>query len=251
MTDEPDAPRPPDAEDSGPQATAPLGLDPDLAPEAAADAARRAGASPRRAAPVIDARRYGWMIGVLGLVIVIVISVVSFLQHGVVTAGVPAHERLRYFAAPLARSNLAGDANVAHPTCSPAKHDPRALNVCLLVQRGPLVLAFFVTGGTQCQQAVDAMQALSLRFPTVQFAAVAVNASHAAAARVVRAHGWTIPVAYDADGAVGSQYGVVVCPLLELAYRGGTVHDRLIGDHWAQPAALGQRVRGLLASAPP
>jgi hypothetical protein len=47
---------------------------------------------------------------------------------------------------------------------------------------------------------------------------------------------------------VGLQYGVEACPLLELAYRGGIVQDRLIGEHWARPAALAQRVRALLAS---
>ena len=228
---------------------APLGLDPDLA----ARTARRAGggaASLSGRATVIDTRRYRWAIGVLGLVIVVVVSVVSFLQRGVVTTGVPAHQRLRYFAAPLARSNLNGTANVGHPTCSPAHHDPRALNICLLVKRAPLVLAFFVTSGTQCTREVDAMQAVSRQIPSVQFAAVAVAASHAAAAKVVRAHGWTIPVAYDADGAVGYQYGVDVCPLVELAYRGGIVEERLIGDHWARPAVLAERVRALLASQP-
>jgi peroxiredoxin len=236
---------------------APPGLDPDLA----AEAARRAGGEPPSSPPgelaskdgvlaVINIRRYRWMIGVLGLIIVIVISVVSFLQRGVVTTGVPAHQRLRYFAAPLALSNLNGTANVGHPTCSPAQHDPRALNICLLVKRAPLVLAFFVTGATQCTGEVNAMQSVSRQIPSVQFAAVAVNASHAAAAKAVRAHGWTIPVAYDSDGAVGYQYGVDVCPLVELAYRGGIVQDRLIGDHWARPAALAQRVRALLASQP-
>lgn len=224
----------------------PLGLDPDLATAAA----RRAGGPPRVPAPVIDARRYGWMIGVFGLVIVAVISVLSFAQHGVVSTGVPAHQRLRYFAAPLATTDLNGDANVAHPTCTLARHDPRALNVCLLVKRGLLVLAFFVAGAKQCTQAVDAMQAVARQNPAVQFAAVAVKSAHAATAKVVRAHGWTIPVAYDADGAVGLQYGVEACPLLELAYRGGIVQARLIGDHWAQPAALAQRVRVLEASAP-
>ncbi|HEY5316768.1 MAG TPA: redoxin domain-containing protein, partial [Solirubrobacteraceae bacterium] len=113
-----------------------------------------------------------------------------------------------------------------------------------------LVLAFFVIGARQCTQEVDTMQALSREIPSVQFAAVAVDSSHSAAAKVVRAHGWTIPVAYDADGAVGYQYGVEVCPLIELAYRGGIVQDRLIGEHWARPAALSQRVRALLASQP-
>ena len=238
--------------DGAPPVRPPLGLDPEKTAAQADKAAapRRAVAPPRRPVPVVDTRRYRWMIGVFGLVVVIVISVVSFLQHGVVTTGVPAHQRLRYFAAPLARTNLNGDANVAHPTCSLAKHDPRALNVCLLVKRGPLVLAFFIAGAKPCTQEVDAMQALSGRFPTVQFAAVAVDSSHAATAQSVRANRWTIPVAYDADGAVGLQYGAAVCPLVELAYRGGIVQDRLIGEHWAQPAALAARVRALLATAP-
>jgi hypothetical protein len=224
------------------------GLDPDLA----AETARRAAGSPpaRTPAPVVDPRRYRWMIGVFGLIVVIVISVISFLGRGVVTTGVPAGQRLRYFAAPLARSNLGGVANVAHPTCSVARHDPRALNVCLLVHRGPLVLGFFTAGGTACKQAIDAMQAVAPQFPTVQFAAVAIAAGHSAAARAVRAHGWTLPVAYDADGAVGYQYGIEACPLLELAYRGGIVQDRLIGEHWSRPAALAERVRALIASEP-
>jgi hypothetical protein len=63
---------------------------------------------------------------------------------------------------------------------------------------------------------------------------------------VVRAHGWTIPVAYDADGAVGALYGVTACPLYELTYRGGTVADRLVGEHWLKEGALAARVRALL-----
>jgi peroxiredoxin len=222
------------------------GLDPDLA----AEAARRAGEHVRVPAPVIDTRPYRWMIGTFGLVIVIVISVVTFLDRGVATTGVPANHRLLYFAAPLARSDLNGVANIANPTCSLAKHDPRALNVCLIVKRGPLVLAFFVTGATECKREVDTMQALSRRFPTVQFAAVAVDSSHSNARKLASSHGWTIPVAYDSDGAVGDQYGVQICPLVELAYRGGIVQDRLIGDDWVRPAALAQRVRALLATEP-
>ena len=59
-------------------------------------------------------------------------------------------------------------------------------------------------------------------------AAVAVDASHSATAALVRSRHWTIPIAYDLDGAVGTLYGVEICPLLELATRGGTVADRLI-----------------------
>jgi peroxiredoxin len=164
------------------------------------------------------------------------------------TPGVGAGAQLRYFAAPLAPSTLNGDANL-NPPCTAARHDPRALNVCLLAKRGPLVLGFFVTGSRACEREVDTMQALSSEPGTraAQFAAVAVNTGHTAAAKVVRKHHWTIPVAYDADGGVGGLYGVTACPLLELAYRGGTVAQRLIGERWLSSAALRARVQALLS----
>jgi peroxiredoxin len=120
--------------------------------------------------------------------------------------------------------------------------------VCLLAKRGPLVLDFFVTGSAACEREVSTLQALASGPGTrgAQYAAVAVNTSHAAAAKAVRKHGWTIPVAYDADGGVGGLYGVTAWPLVELAYRGGTVAQRLIGEHWTSEAALGARVQALL-----
>jgi peroxiredoxin len=173
-------------------------------------------------------------------------SVYELTRQGPATAGVPAGHRLRLFAAPLAASTLNGDANVTAPTCDPAHHDPRALNLCLLARHGPLVLAFFVTGSRTCARAVDTLQRLRPRFRRVQFAAVAVQATHRQTAALVTAHRWTIPVAYDRDGAVGALYGVVVCPLLELARRGGRVLDRLIGERWLRDAALAPRVGRLV-----
>lgn len=199
----------------------------------------------RTAPTVVDPRRYRWMVGIIGLVVVIVFSVHQFLTHGFDSStGVAPGHRLHEFAAPLADTNLNGDAN-PHPICTPAGHDPRALNVCLLAGRGPLVLSFFVTGAPQCERQVDALQTLSRRFPQVQFAAVAISASHATTARAVRAHGWTIPVAYDADGTVQQLYGVVACPMAELAARGGIVRDRLIGNRWQTVASLTPYVRAL------
>ncbi|HEX3689305.1 MAG TPA: redoxin domain-containing protein [Solirubrobacteraceae bacterium] len=202
--------------------------------------------APTPAPPVIDTRPYRWMVGVIGLAIVLGISVYQFASHGVGTTGVTAGHSLRDFAAPLAATNLDGDAN-AHPTCSAARHDPRALNVCLLERHGPLVLSFFVTGASQCVGQVSALQTLAGRFPSVQFAAVAVSASHKETAALVRRHRWSIPVAYDADGRVGALYGVAVCPMVELADRGGIVRDRLIGDRFQTVASLAPRVRELAA----
>jgi hypothetical protein len=223
--------------------TEPRRLDPDRAAKAAAErAARRPPPT-----PPIDTRRYQRMIGLFGLALVIVISISFLTSRGVGTAGIPAGHQLHTFAAPLATSNLQGDANL-RPPCMLSRHDPRALNICLALHHGPLVLGFFVTGSSTCERVVDAEQALSARFPTVQFVAVAVRDSHKAAAAAVRAHHWTIPVAYDADGAVGDVYGVEVCPIVELADPSGRVHSRLIGGHWASSRALGAQVAALLRS---
>jgi hypothetical protein len=205
--------------------------------------------APSPAKALIANRRYAWMVGVLAAVLVAGFLVYALTHHssGAGTPGVAAGQRLRYFAAPLATSDLNGDANLS-PPCTLAHHDPRALNVCLLAGRGPLVLGFFVPGSSACEREVDTMQALSSAPATraAQYAAVAVNSGHAAVAKAVRRHGWTIPVAYDADGGVGGLYGVTACPLLELSYRGGTVASRLIGEHWIGRAALTAEVTALL-----
>ena len=204
--------------------------------------------APAPAPPAIDTRRYRWMIGIIGLVLVAGISIYQFASHGVGSTGITAGHPLRDFAAPLAATNLDGDAN-AHPTCSAARHDPRALNVCLMAKRGPLVLSFFVTGASQCVRQVSALQSLAARFPSIQFAAVAVNGSHKQTAALIRTHRWTIPVAYDPDGTVGALYGVAACPMVEMADRGGIVRDRLIGNPWQTAAALAPRVQALAAGA--
>lgn len=203
--------------------------------------------SPTTPAP-LSTRRYGWAVGILALALVIGFLLYALSSHTSGSEGVPAGGAVHLFAAPLAASTLNGDANL-NPPCTAAHHDPRALNICLLIKRRPLVLGFFVTNSAQCEREVDTMQSLARRrgLRRVQFAAVAVHGSHAATAKAVRAHHWTIPVAYDADGAVGGLYDVTACPLLELVERGGRVGQRLIGEHWLNRRALAARVRALLA----
>jgi peroxiredoxin len=201
---------------------------------------------------VVDTRRYRWMLGVFALILVAVISIYQFATNGVGTTGVPAGKPLPLFSAPLANTDLNGVPN-PNPPCTRAGHDPRILNLCLLSRRGPVVLSLFAAGSRQCQRQVDALQRLARRYPpsTVQFAAVAVNGTHAATAALIRSHHWTIPVAYDSDGTVGRLYDVVACPMAELAYRGGIVEDRLIGDRWETGAALAPRVAALVNGQPP
>jgi peroxiredoxin len=230
-------------------------LDPDAAAAARRDPAGAApavdrhedDAAPDRPRPaVVDVRAYRWAVGIIGLAVVIGFSVYGLLTRHAGTTGVPVGDRLHWFAAPLAAGDLRGDANL-RPPCTLARHDPRALNLCLDARRSAVIVSFFVPQSASCVRQVDALQSLSRRFSgrSVQFLAVAVGASHATTARLVRTHRWTIPVAYDADGAVGEQYGVVICPMAELASRGGIVRDRLIGDHWQTSAALAPRVAAL------
>jgi peroxiredoxin len=221
-------------------------LDPDRAAASAATTVP-APSAPEPPPPSAYARRYRSIIGIIGLALVIVFSVLQFVSRGVGSTGVPPGQRLHFFAAPLAASTLNGAANLS-PPCTLAHHDPRALNICLLAKRGPLVLAFYVTGSSSCQRQVDTLQTVSRQFSPrqVQFAALAVGAGHAKIAGEVRSHHWTIPVAYDSDGRVGALYGVSVCPLIELSKRGGVVADLLVGNHWLNPAALAARVRALV-----
>jgi peroxiredoxin len=259
--EKPEEPPPSDREGVGHR------LDPDLAASLARGEQRPSGgarrskpesAEPREAtasrnapkpAKAIDSRRYGWGIGIFGLLVVVAVSIYLFATHGVGTTGVPPGQPLRAFAAPLANSTLEGYANTSNPTCTLAHHDPRALNTCLIVRRTPLVLSFFVTGSPSCVSQIDALQRLANEFPAgeVQFAAVAVHASHSATEALVRSHHWRIPVAYDSRGDVQNAFGIQICPIAELVDRGGIVADRLIGDRWRTSSELAPAVRALIA----
>jgi hypothetical protein len=180
-----------------------------------------------------------------------VITAALFITHGGVgQVGITPGQKLHPFVAPLSSFGFGkrDDANLA-PRCDPAHPNPRALNICpwALAQK-PTVLAFFVADDTDCTRQIDTVQTVSRQFSpsAVQFAAVGVRASQRSAATLARTHGWTIPIAYDHDGAVGEIYGVQVCPLLELAYRGGVVAYRLVGDRWHSAALLAAKVRTLV-----
>jgi thiol-disulfide isomerase/thioredoxin len=220
----------------------PHGLDPDLA-LAEKDRPGGPGDGPQPP-PVIDTRRYRWMIGIFGLVLVVAFSIYEFGKHGIVSPGVPSGQRLHNFVAPLATVGPDRPAN-PRPRCDPVHPNPLALNVC---GRTPLVLAFFATGSGPCKRQVDTLQRLSREFAPrgIQFAAVAINAGREETAKLVRARHWTIPVAFDSEGSVGALYGVEICPIVEVARRGGIVAQRLIGEHWIGAGAMSSRIRALL-----
>ncbi len=133
----------------------PRRLDPD---QAARDAAGRGRRAPE---PVIDTRPYRRIIGGIGIGIAVVISALLVITRGIGPVGIPPGQPLHWFVAPLATSNLVGDANLA-PRCDPAHPDTRALNVCpSLAARAPLVIGFFVASSGDCTREIDTMQAVS------------------------------------------------------------------------------------------
>ena len=64
---------------------------------------------------------------------------------------------------------------------------------------------------------------------------------------LIRQRGWTMPVGYDRDGAVGSLYGVGGCPTFAYVYPGGTLQSASIGELTAAAA----RATGSTACSPP
>lgn len=194
---------------------------------------------------MIDTRRYQWMIGGFGLLMVVLFSLYLYTHSQRSSPGVSAGRRLHNFVAPLATSGVDLAANV-NPRCDPARPAKDGLNVC---GRSPLVLEFFALDAPPCIRAVDTLQRVSHEFPTVQFAAVAAGGDQAGTRALVRSHRWSIPVAFDMTGAVGELYDVTICPMIEVSGAGGIVSQLLIGERWERPDALRDELRRLFGEA--
>jgi hypothetical protein len=173
-------------------------------------------------------KRPGALIGVVAFAVMVYIVLNTLRTEGPGSRGVEAGRSLPPFAAPLALSDLVGDANVSGKACS--VRGAKILNVCQLAERGPVVLAFFAEPSQRCDDEIDSLDRLRPDFPRVQFAAVAIRGDRGNLQDRIRARGWQLPVGWDRDGAVANAYAVAVCPALTLARRGGTVVQTLVGS---------------------
>ena len=172
-------------------------------------------------------RRYGWFLALAALVLIAYVSLNTLRSDHVGSTGLKVGSKLPPFAAPLALSDLEGDANVSGKACS--VRGAKILNVCELAERGPVVLAFFAEPSERCDDEIDALDRLRPDFPRVQFAAVAIRGNRGNLQDRIRAHGWQLPVGWDRDGAVANAYAVAVCPAITLA-RESTVVRTLLGS---------------------
>lgn len=150
--------------------------------------------------------------------------------------------RLPPFAAPLATApKLPGgreDVNLAsrsgqgqagkHPACSIRNRS--VITSCALLKGGrPLVLVMFTNGMDPCVRVVDELDRLRRETPRIATLAVAFGGEHDGTAELVRRRRWTLPVAYDRDGALGARLGMPVCPFVIFVGADGKVSAREVG----------------------
>ena len=183
-------------------------------------------------------KRPGTIVGVLALALIAYISYNSIVTEGPGSRGVEAGAELPGFAAPLALSELEGDADM---TCGERGED--VLNLCDLAERGPVVVAFFAEPIGRCVEQIDVLDRLRTRFPDVRFAAVATLGDRDQLRERIREQGWGLPVAHDQDGAVANAYAVAVCPQITFAERGGEVMRTTFGSQ--DEAQLARQIEAL------
>jgi hypothetical protein len=186
-----------------------------------------------------------WIVGVVAVLFIVYITYNTITTDAPGSRGVTEGSRLPPFVAPLALANLkckTADGDIkdcdANVQTSPRKGIPQAcaahrdgaMNSCDMVKNGPVVLAFLVAPSQRCIDQIDLVDRVAPRFPDVQFAAVAIRGDRDDVRRLVRRHGWKLPVAYDHDGAVSNAYAIAVCPTITFARRGGKVAHTTLGD---------------------
>jgi hypothetical protein len=208
--------------------------------------------------------RYSLVVGLIFLAIVVVATVHTVEGGGggqiLGLDAFPARWPLPEFAVPEGAGRLEGDANVAQDDCEtsslPCPQGSRrtpacrigaaeAIRVCDLFAR-PLLISFWFTKGGGCVDQQDVVERLYRRYRgRVDFLSLDIRDDRDTLRELIRRHGWTMPVGYDRDGAVGSLYGVGGCPTFAYAYPGGTLQSASSGD--LTTAQLSRRVEQLLA----
>lgn len=225
---------------SGPFKPMGEGAPPEPEPEAERPPERRGPRPGPPRPPAGMAPQATWILGVVVICVLAYVTVNTLRTDSPGSRGVKAGTKIPPFAAPLALANVKCggeecDANLlvkarnGAPKACDAR-GPKILNACQLVQTGPLVLAFLAAPSQRCIDQVDLLERLRPRFAGVQFAVVAIRGDHSDLNALIRRHRWTLPVAYDHDGAVANAFAVAICPTVTFVRRGGRVAKTTYGD---------------------
>jgi hypothetical protein len=209
--------------------------------------------------------RYSILVGLLFLAVIVVATVNTLGGGGPGrTLGLdelPPRWPLPEFAVPAGAGELEGDANVAQDDCETSAipcpegsertpacliEDSEAIRVCDLFNR-PLVISFWFSKGEGCVAQQDLVERAFRRYRgRVGFLSLDIRDDRDTVRDLIARRGWTMPVGYDRDGAVGSLYGIGGCPTFAYVYPGGTMQDASGGE--LSVAELSDRVDRLLAA---
>jgi hypothetical protein len=182
--------------------------------------------------------KYAWAVGILALMgLGVLLFAETLPNQGKGLRGPEPGQRLPAFAAPAAAGNTEGDANVCQK--APCNENAGPLPACDVrgsgivkvcpTERGPRVMTFVVTRGTDCEPQVDRVERIRSEFPGVRFVTVLSGDTKDEARNLARARGWRQPVAVDEDGSLVNLYGVGVCPITVFA-RDGRVRATDVGN---------------------
>ena len=184
--------------------------------------------------------KYAWAVGILMVMVLgVVLFAVTIPNSGEGLLGLKRGERVPEFAAPLATSDLEGDANVCQREPCPKGSGPRpaceihnenVLTSCDLTRR-PAVLTFVFDRGADCFPQVDRTERVKGSVPGVSFATVYfTHKDRDEIQELVRGRRWTQPIGIDQDGQVVNLYGVGGCPTTMFVRPGGRVASTRLGN---------------------
>lgn len=209
--------------------------------------------SPPERFPIQGAPYARW-IAIGGSAVLLVVLAIVLANKPRANMGVPQGRVVPPFAVPLATGGLEGGADIALrakegergrvPACR--ERGQGILNICELYEKGPVVLALFIDGGS-CPAVLKQMQSAAVSFPQVSFAAVAVKGAHADVRKLVRRKHLSIPVGFDRSGLLAGLYMMASCPQLSFIERGGVMQSRALLEDPSQTVLM-RRVRALVAA---
>jgi hypothetical protein len=173
--------------------------------------------------------RYGWVVGIAFILVVIVAGANALRNSGEGYQGVPAGEILPPFAAPLAVDgaqdkdvNLRKERDAGKPAACEIR-GPMIFNVCDARAEKPLVMTFVANARSDCEDQLDRVERVRRSFPRVGFVGVISRRDLDEAQGMVRDRGWGFPVVQDRDAQLFNAYGIGDCPTTVFAHRGGKV----------------------------
>ena len=168
------------------------------------------------------ASRYTWFIGVVAFLLLVLVTINAVEEQGAEPGGPEQGAKLLPFAVPRAdaptRDGGDEDANLDTDTACSIR-GPGILNICEEAEKGPVVLALFPTEASRCAAVIEQFDRLARRLRDVRFVAVGSRGKR----EELRGRRHDFPVGWDRDGGVATAYGLVGCPQITFARKGGAV----------------------------